>query len=222
MKRVTAFLGAVLACGSATAGIDLNPYVTEGADSAILDAAGYTDVANGASLLIEPTQCEGCYSFPSLDGPLSLQGYVRLDFQVASDYLWMGYNVLMSFDFGGTGWSGVQEMIDFLNGTDMGGVTAMDLASTSNPICYWPDINGFIDNGYTVDNTIVFRWGDEDTPPPPGTTISTTFAWDFTDLASGNPGFGESGFITGVGATPAPGAVALLGVVGLFGRSRRR
>lgn len=206
----------------ATAGV-VNDYITQGASTAALDAAGYTSLTNGTPLLIEPTGCEGCYSFPNIPGPLALTGYIELEFQMASDYLWLGYNVLMQFNLAGTGWADIAELATFLGGSDIGDVSILGLAAASNSICDWSiDIDAFSDAGYIEGNTLVFRWAENDTPPAPGTTYSTTFAWDFSDLAGGPPGFNGGGFLGGVGATPAPGALAIFGLCGFVGRRRRR
>ena len=75
-------------------------------------------------------------------------------------------------------------------------------------------VHGFTEN---LDASVVFKWTPATPPSSPGLSQIFTFAWDLNDATAFNNGLSLSGAY----GVPAPGAMALLGVAGLFARRRR-
>ena len=103
------------------------------------------------------------------------------------------------------------EFIDLVNGGGGGGdIVAQTTSTAGNETSQFDD---WIDD--TFDDSTVFNF--DPIPFAPGSSVSFTFAWDFTTDA--NPLFAGI-TVEQLGTTPAPGALALLGLAG-FGRRRR-
>ena len=192
-------------------------YLWADEDPAYLDSLGFVSATPTTPVQVLPTECEGCYSFGTVEGPITDKGYMEIDILFTSDYFFeeTGMNVLMQVDPTAAGFADITEVVTHLQAADTGDVEVLGLGDASNSFCDWSEVDAWTGEGYDVDNTLVFRWHPDLVL---GQWNSLSFAWDFSEIA---PGLLGGGFVQGVGATPAPGALALLGLAGLAGRRRR-
>ena len=210
-------LGAAIAASistSALAGITDGPYTFINSSPAELIADGFADVTGGNPLISYPTgECEGCYTMPVISsstfGTIPLKGFIEIDVDGDLPLVNDGIYVAMEFIFNNPAFTR-DDMISIVDGS---AANAYDFDYTNPQGCAVID---WIDTSiFDPDNSILFQWD------PVSTSGPWTFGWDFT----GGSGFG--GLFPGIeiddiGSTPAPGALALLGIAGLAGSRRRR
>jgi hypothetical protein len=240
---------ALTIAGAASAAIDPSKYV--GWDYWTgTGPAGYTDftgagAGDGGALLSVQTDCGpfGCFTLPqatglgaiTVAGSNNLKGFVRFQFENFNYVNYTGMWFWLQFQYTPTG--GVptdltpgptgqqQSIINAVNGQTYGltgtSVTAHTAQTASQQTGAF---SNFLPSSMSNTNNIFFNWYP--TPSGPvndplsGRSQVFVFAWDFTNVSSiaGNSTWG----ISGAGAVPAPGAIALLGLGGLIGSGRRR
>lgn len=199
---------------SALAGFEDGPYTFIDSTAAELTALGFTDVTAGSPLISYPTgECEGCYTMPVISsstfGTIPLKGFIEIDVDGDLPLVNDGIYVAMEFTFNDPSFT----RDDMLSIVDGSAANAYDFTYTNPQGCMVLDwINTSV---FDPDQSILFQWD------PASTSGTWTFGWDFT----GGGGFGSlfPGLeINDIGSTPAPGALALLGIAGLAGSRRRR
>ena len=210
-------LGAAIAATittSALAGFTDGPYTFIDSTAAELTADGFADVTNGTPLISYPTgECEGCYTMPAISsssfGTIPLKGFIEFEISGGLPLVNDGLYIIMSFTFNDPSFT----RDDMISIVDDNAANAYDFSYTNPQGCAvinWVDTSTF-----DPDNSILFQWN------PSVDSGVFTFGWDF----SGGGGFGSlfPGLeIDDIGSTPAPGALALLGIAGLAGSRRRR
>jgi MYXO-CTERM domain-containing protein len=205
-------LAAVVALGASTAfaGVSDGPFTFVSTQPSALEAAGFTNLTAGGPLQSSPTgTCAGCYTLPTLAGPLPLKAFFQFEVVGGMPTVNDGAFAVLTFDFANPNF-GVNDFINIVNGS---AAEAYGINYNPNPTCSFAD---FLDPSiYNAANTVVFRWD-----ATPGQSVFT-FGWDFTG-GGGLGGLFPGMTVTGGGGVPAPGALALVGATGLFGRRRRR
>jgi len=206
--------------------------------------AGYTDMTGsgagtGGALLSVQTDCGpfGCFTLPQATGLTgnALKGYVRFQFQNFNYVNYTGLWFWLQFEYTPDPTVGnptpspqtlssqqQTKIINAVNGQTYGLAGTLVTAYTAQDASAQTDaFSNFLPSSMSNPNNIFFNWY----PTPSGPTTSGlsqvfVFAWDFTNVGAvaGN----STWEISGAGAVPAPGAVALLGIGGLLGASRRR
>jgi hypothetical protein len=201
--------------------------------------AGYTDMTgsgagDGGALLSVQTDCGpfGCFTLPQATGLTgnALKGFVRFQFENFNYVNYTGLWFWLQFEYTPTGSltpqtlsSGQQtSIINAVNGQTYGLTGTSVTAHTAQTASQQTDaFANFLPSSMSNPNNIFFNWYP--TPTGPTTTGRSqvfVFAWDFTDVA--NIAGNSTWEISGAGAVPAPGAIALLGLGGLIGSGRRR
>ena len=205
-------LFAVIALGSSSAfaGILDGPFTWVNTDPATFEAAGFANLTAGGPLQSTPTgTCAGCYTLPTLAGPLPLKAFFQYEIAGGLPTVNDGAFAVLTFDFANPSF-GVNDFINIVNGS---AAEAYGINYNPNPTCSFAD---FLDPSiYNAANTVVFRWD-----ATPGQSVFT-FGWDFTGggvLGGLFPGM----TVTSAAGVPAPGALALIGAAGLVGGRRRR
>lgn len=203
-----------------------------------LTNSGYTDMTGsgagtGGALLSVQTDCGpfGCFTLPQATGLTgnALKGYVRFQFQNFNYVNYTGMWFWLQFQYTPTNGSpttltttqqnnimnAVNAQTYGLTGTLVTAYNAQTASASTDAFA------NFLPASMSNPDNIFFNWY----PTPSGPTTSGlsqvfVFAWDFTNVATvaGN----STWAIDGAGAVPAPGAIALLGVSGLLGATRRR
>lgn len=203
------------AAGIASADLsDPNQFVYLNESPAALIEAGFDDLTGGSPLQVVEGNCFRCYTFETLD-TTSTKGFIEVNITAGLGFLEDGAFVVLDILFpGGFGPGGITQssFIDLVNGGGGGGdIIAQTTSDAGNETSQFDD---WIDQDF--DDSTVFNF--DPIPFAPGSSVSFTFAWDFTTDA--NPLFAGIS-VDGLGTTPAPGALALLGLAGL-GRRRRQ
>ncbi len=201
---------ALLIASAASAGFTDGPFTFVNTDTATLSANGFANLTPGGPLQSVATgTCAGCYTLPTLTGPLPLKAFFQYEIVGGLPTVNDGAFAVLTFDFSNPSF-GVNDFINIVNGS---AAQAFDINYAANPTCSFVD---FLDPSiYNAANTVVFRWD-----AAPGQSVFT-FGWDFT----GGGGFGNlfpGMTVTGGGGVPAPGALALVSAAGLLAGRRRR
>ncbi len=204
-----AISAALLLSSAASASVD-GSFTFVNTDSAALSAAGFVNLTLGGPLQSVATgTCAGCYTLPTLTGPLPLKAFFQYEVVGGLPTVNDGAFAVLTFDFSSPSF-GVNDFINIVNGS---AAQAFDINYNPNPTCSFVD---FLDPSiYNAANTVVFRWDAS-----PGQSVFT-FGWDFT----GGGGFGNlfpGMTVTSAGGVPAPGALALVSAAGLLAGRRRR
>ena len=194
---------------------DPNQFVYLNESSADLLAAGFTDTSAGNPLVVTPSECVNCYTFETLNAT-ALKGFVEVTIIAGHGFLNDGAYVVLDINFPSNlqgGGISQLDFIDLVNNSGGGGnqITAALPADSGNETSTFDEWLG-----EDFDDSTVFNF--DPIPLLPGASISFTFAWDLTTDA--NAAFAGI-TLDSVGSTPAPGALALLGLAGL-GRRRRQ
>jgi hypothetical protein len=233
---------ALTIAGAASAAIDPANYVGwdywgSGVQSA-LATAGYTDMTGSGggtdgALLSVQTDCGpfGCFTLPQATGLTgnALKGYVRFQFQNFNYVNYTGLWFWLQFEYTPTGGvpttlSSTQQtnIINAVNGQTYGLTGTSVTAHTAQTASAQTDaFANFLPSSMSNANNVFFNWYPTPDAPSTGALSQVfVFAWDFTNVATiaGN----STWEISGAGAVPAPGAIALLGLGGLVGSGRRR
>lgn len=203
------------AAGLASADLsDPNQFVYLNESPADLLAAGFTDTTNGTPLFVEPAECVNCYTFETLN-TTELKGFVEVTIIAGHGFLNDGAFAVIDINFPSNLQGGGLSQSDFIDLVNSGGggneITAALPGDSGNEYSTFDEWLG-----EDFEDSTVFNFNP--LPFAPGSSVSFTFAWDFTTDA--NAAFGGI-TVDAVGVTPAPGALALLGLAGL-GRRRRR
>ncbi len=209
LNRISIALVASLT-SSAFAGFTDGSFTFVNTDAAALSAAGFTNLTAGGPLQSVATgTCAGCYTLPTLSGPLPLKAFFQYEVVGGLPTVNDGAFAVLTFNFADPNF-GINDFINIVNGS---AAQAFTTSYNPNPTCSFAD---FLDpTVYNPANTVVFRWDGA-----PGQSLFT-FGWDFT----GGTGFGSlfpGVSVTSAAGMPAPGALALLGVAGLGAQRRRR
>ena len=185
-------------------------YLNESATD--LAAAGFADLTAGSPLLVESTAdnggCLRCYTFETL-ATTSNKGFIEVTIEAGPGFLEDGAFVVMNLNFpsGFGGGIGQDDFINLVNTQGGGGqITAATPENSGNSYSSFSD---WLNEDF--EDSTVFNFDPQ--PFAPGGSVSFTFAWDFTEFSGLT--------VDGLGTTPAPGALALLGLAGL-GRRRRQ
>lgn len=208
--KTTAIVLTAMLSPSALAGLSDGAFTFVNSDASQLSAAGFTNLTSSGPLQSVATgTCAGCYTMPTIAGPLPLRGFFQFEIVGGMPLVNDGAFAVLSFNFTDPTF-GVNEFISVVNGS---AAQAYTTGYSPNPTCSFQD---FIDPGiYNAANTVVFRWDAS-----PGQSVFT-FGWDFSGgggLTQLFPGMS----LAGAGGVPAPGAMALLAVAGLAANRRRR
>jgi hypothetical protein len=190
------------------------------ATGAQLETAGFTRVGLEPFVSQRAGECyvNGCFTTAGISGTLATKGYFEfqfLDFVNNPNY-YNGLYTVLDVNYGATGMTrdGLIALINAETGTT--GVTALLPTQASDG-----QASSFFNQWLSADlqDAIVLRWLPANAPAT-GSGLSSvyTFAWDVTGVST----FTGAGLgVDGVYGLPAPGAVGLLGLAGLFGRRRR-
>ena len=202
------------AAGIASADLsDPNQFIYLNESPADLLAAGFTDTTAGDPLVVTPATCVNCYTFETLNTN-SLKGFVEVTIIAGHGFLNDGAFVVLDLNFPSNFGGGISqsEFIDLVNsvggGNELTAALPSDSGNETSTFDDWLD-EDFQDSTVFNFDPILFA---------PGGSVSFTFAWDLTTDA--NASFAGI-TLDGLGTTPAPGALALLGLAGL-GRRRRQ
>ena len=202
------------AAGIASADLsDPNQFVYLNESPADLLAAGFADTTAGDPLVVTPAPCTNCYTFETLNTN-SLKGFVEVTIIAGHGFLNDGAFVVLDLNFPSAFGGGLSqtEFIDLINSGGGGNQLTAALPSDSgNETSTFDD---WLDEDFQ--DSTVFNF--DPLPFAPGASVSFTFAWDLTTDA--NAAFAGI-TLDRLGTTPAPGALALLGLAGL-GRRRRQ
>ena len=213
-----ATLASGMLCASASASFLVSAGQTQASVDALL-AAGYTDITNGTPYISVPQgDCAsiGCMSFISVTGDVPLKGFYQFKFLDFTTVNYSGLFGWLQFNYGTSGIT-QQDIINSVNAqAGVTGVYALTAQQAGHPDCHFSD---FLPASMTNANNVYFNWYPNPQPNTTGLSQLFTFAWDFTNYAPGFTGSGLS--ITGTGAVPAPGALAILGLAGMASRRRR-
>ena len=219
MRLLSAALAGVVV--SAASAQVTNTIVQVNASSAQLDAAGFTRVGLTPFVSERAGECyiNGCFTTVGADGPLVPKGYFQFQFMdfVNSPEYYSGLFAILDVNYGSTGMTR-DAMIGLINGeTAITGVTAM-LPTQASDLQGSSYFNQWLPSN--LQDSVVLRWLPN---PAPQTALGLsgvyTFAWDVTGVQAFTGGNGLG--IDGVYGVPAPGALGLLALGGLLGRSRR-
>lgn len=199
-------------------------YVSTGQTQASVNAlleAGYT-AANSTPAISTPVagSCAaiGCMTFVQVDGPLALKGFYQFQFQDFVNVNFTGIYGWLQFDYGTTGIT-QQNIINSVNAQSATtGVYAQTAQQAGHPDCHF---NDFLPPSMSNSNNVYFVWLPDPAPINLGLSQIFTFAWDFSNYASGVTTTPAGLSVTGTGAVPAPGALALVALTGLAARRRR-
>lgn len=220
--RIFAFVGGSLALAVvAAASADVTPSVVQvNASASELISAGFDDVGNGLVYLSVQTACgsSGCFTLagPDMTSGLPNKGFFQfqfLDFNYAN---YTGLYTVLDIGYGTTGWNRTS-MINLINSqTPTTSVLAQLPSQAGN------DFSKF-DEWLPEDlqGSIILNWQPSPGPTEGGLSQIFTFAWDLTVVPPALQG-GDSLTVNAVYGVPAPGALALLGLAGIAGGSRRR
>jgi len=183
-----------------------------------LDEAGYTRVGVGPFISGPSGECSvnGCFDLIGTSGVLPTKGYFEFQFnnyQYNPAY-YSGLFAILNIGFSGSTITPTSFINQVNAQTGVTGITAMTTAQASDAqntsfFNQWLPEN--------LDASVVFKWTPATPPSAPGLSQIFTFAWDLNDATAFNNGLSLSGAY----GVPAPGAMALLGVAGLFARRRR-
>lgn len=191
-----------------------------GSTAAEYTAAGFTN-ANPSGVLVSYAQAcngyvNGCTSTVTPSGPLANKGFYQFQFSDFSSYNYSGLYSAMAINYGTSGLTNAQVIAQVNYQSGLTGLTAVPAAVAGDAHCRFVD---FLPTD--LDNSIVLNWFPPTMPTSPGLSQVFTFAWDLTVIAP--PSFVDNGLSVGaVGSLPTPGAIALMGLAGVFGGRRRR
>ena len=197
----------------ATAGID-DGYIYVNSTPAELTALGFDDATGGTPISVVPSWCAGCYTGGEV-ATSSLNAFVEIDVTYAPVDAAYGMYVYMDITYNDPNFQ-LEDFAAVIEASDpeIDVMSAADAGTPWSPFTTW---------GIPADYT-VFQWMPSEFDPSstnPFETTSLTFGWNFSGSGVfGSPFPGID--INGVGAVPAPGAIALLGLVGFAARRRRR
>ena len=193
---------------------DPNQFVYLNESPADLLAAGLTDTSAGNPLVVTPSECVNCYTYETLNAT-ALKGFVEVTITAGHGFLNDGAYVFLDLNFPSSLQGGGISQLDFIDLVNSGGggnqISAAQPADSGNETSTFDEWLG-----KDFQDSTVFNF--DPIPFAPGSSVSFTFAWDLTTDA--NPAFAGI-TLDGLGTTPAPGALALLGLAGL-GRRRRQ
>ncbi len=189
-------------------------YIYTDTSAADLSAAGFTDVTASGNLVCVPSWCSGCYTSSDLATD-TLMGFVEIDLTYAPSDAGYGFYVFMNIDYTDPSFQ-FEDMEALIEESDPN----IDVLSPSQAGTDWSPFSDWLEDP----NATVFHWMPEEldgSSTNPFEQVTLTFGWNF----SGYEGLVGSPFpgvvVNGVGAVPAPSAIALLAVAGLTTRRRR-
>ena len=191
-----------------------------GSTAAEYTAAGFTN-ANPSGVLVSYAQAcngypNGCTSTVTPSGPLANKGFYEFQFSDFNAYNYSGLFSAMAINYGTSGMNNAQVIAQVNYQSGLTGLTATTAALAGDAHCRFVD---FLPTD--LQNSIVLNWFPANMPTTPGLSQVFTFAWDLTVIDP--PSFISNGLSVGaVGSLPTPGAVALMGLAGVFGGRRRR
>ena len=191
-----------------------------GSTAAEYTAAGFTN-ANPSGVLVSYAQAcngypNGCTSLVTPSGPLANKGFYQFQFSDFNAYNYSGLFSAMAINYGTSGLNNAQVIAQVNYQSGLTGLTATTAALAGDAHCRFVD---FLPTD--LQNSIVLNWFPAMMPTTPGLSQVFTFAWDLTVISP--PSFVDNGLSVGaVGSLPTPGAVALMGLAGVFGGRRRR
>ena len=221
MKLDTIFIVLAASCSSTAFSAVLPGAIFQsGSTAAELIAAGFTN-ANPSGVLVSVAQpCNGypngCTSTVTPSGPLANKGFYEFQFLNFNAYNYSGLFSAMAIDYGTSGLNNAQVIAQVNHQSGLTGLTATTSALAGDDHCRF---NDFLPTD--LDNSIVLNWFPANMPTTPGLSQVFTFAWDLTVISP--PSFVDNGLSVGaVGSLPSPGAIALMGLAGVFGGRRRR
>jgi MYXO-CTERM domain-containing protein len=149
-------------------------------------------------------------------GPLANKGFYEFQFFDWNAYNYSGLFSAMAINYGTSGLTNAQVIAQVNYQSGLTGLTATTAAIAGDAHCRFVD---FLPTD--LDNSIVLNWFPAIMPTTPGLSQVFTFAWDLTVISP--PSFVDNGLSVGaVGSLPSPGAMALMGLAGVFGGRRRR
>lgn len=219
MRTTVVATAAVAAlCGVAQADFIPNAIAQVNATEAELLGAGYSRVGTGPFVSNPSPECSenGCFEYVGASGPLPTRGFFQFQF---SDYIYnptyySGMFAIMNINFSGSTITPASFISQVNALTGQTGVTALLTSQASDATG-----NSVFDDWLptNLQQAIVFNWTPATPPSSPGLSEVFTFAWDLDNVTAFNNGLTANG-IYGV---PTPGAIALLGLAGFFGRRRR-
>ena len=192
-------------------------YIYTSTSASDLSDAGFTNLTSAGNLEIVPGWCNGCYTNDSIATGGALMAFVEIDVTYNVDYADQGFYVTMDIDYTDPSFQ-FSDFEAIIEGAD----TDIDVMLSQDAGTDW---STFTDWGLEDDLT-VFHWQPsqfDGSLPGPFETTTLTFGYNFSGTSGfigGNP-FG--GLVIGdIGAVPAPGALALLGLAGIASRRRRK
>ena len=191
-----------------------------GSTAAEYTAAGFTN-ANPSGVLVSYAQAcngypNGCTSTVTPSGPLANKGFYQFQFSNWNSYNYSGLYSAMAINFGTSGLTNAQVIAQVNYQSGLTGLTATTAAIAGDAHCRFVD---FLPTD--LQDSIVLNWFPAMMPTTPGLSQVFTFAWDLTVISP--PSFVDNGLSVGaVGSLPTPGAIAFMGLAGVFGGRRRR
>jgi MYXO-CTERM domain-containing protein len=197
----------------ALAGIDTG-YIYVNSTAAELNALGFDDATGGTPISIVPGWCNGCYTGGEVP-TTSLNAFIEMDVTYAPADAAYGMFVYMDISYTDPNFqlSDFEAVIESSD-PEIDVMSAADAGTPWSPFTDWG-----IPENYTV-----FQWMPSEFDAGstnPFETVALTFGWNFTGsnlMGGGFPGL----IVNGVGAVPAPGALAILGLAGIATARRRR
>ena len=233
LHTITAATGSICALAIAsTATASSYGYTAFDVAKADLISSGYSDVTGGSPLVSLPGDCEGCVTFEYIDAiagsSLAIKGFVEFQVVNPSFNQYMGLFAGLNFEFNDPNFTREDLYGVLTNGVP--GAAAGESYDPGTP--YYPEDAGpwwcpFTDflPEYWDETSLFFNYFPDDEaavagdpwPGPVDPDRVFTFAWDFSDSTV------FTGLeVVGVGTLPAPGALAVFGMVLVGGRRRRR
>ena len=187
-----------------------------GSTAAEYAAAGFTNANPSGVLVSYALACNGCTSMVTPSGPVANKGFYQFQFFDWNAYKYSGLSSAMTINYGTSGLNNAEIIAEVNHQSGLTGLTATTSALAGDAQCRF---NDFLPTD--LQNSIVLNWFPAMMPTTPGLSQVFTFAWDLTVIEP--PSFVGNGLSVGaVGSLPSPGAMALMGLAGVFGGRRRR
>ena len=191
-----------------------------GSTAAEYTAAGFTNANPSGALVSYAQPCNGypfgCTTTVTPSGPLANKGFYQFQFFDWNAYNYSGLFSAMAINYGTSGLTNAQVIAQVNYQSGLTGLTATTAAIAGDAHCRFVD---FLPTD--LQDSIVLNWFPAMMPTTPGLSQVFTFAWDLTVISP--PSLVDNGLSVGaVGSLPTPGAIALMGLAGVFGGRRRR
>jgi hypothetical protein len=191
-------------------------YIYTSTSASDLNAAGFDNLTVNGNLEVVPAWCNGCWTSDSITTGGSLMAFIEIDVTYDPANADDGFYVIMNIDYTNPDF----QFADFeaiIEESD----TDVDVMLGSDAGTEW---SAFSDWGIDPDSTVFqFQPAEFDgSLPGPYQTTTLTFGYNFSGYSGGftNP---FDGLVIGdIGAVPAPGAIALLGLSAFTSRRRRK